>query len=194
MLNPLDPDWSPGQRWTQIMDDTLQRLAVQKVVPRLIAMEIGCEAKAVKKRAKRLGIILASGRAAEAPKARRSDAKRIERPTPPLADPTLIRTGPQSYRISGPVKGSEPRHWETRKLYECCWPVEGEGADLKSCCLPVLFAGTDNHKPYCGAHYKRSVQRNRTDAEIAADNARRLAYAKKKQQAHGLNFTSRGGA
>lgn len=187
MLQQIDPNWVPGQRWTEIMDAALRRLAALNAVPRIIALEIGVEPKSVKKRAKRIGITLASGRARGAPKARRSNAKPIDRAPLPIPDLTLVRTGPQSYKISGAVKGSTPRHWETRKLYECCWPVEGEGADLLSCCLPVLFADSEDHKPYCKAHYGRSIQRKRTDAEISADHARRLAFARKKHENRAFN-------
>lgn len=42
-----------------------------------------------------------------------------------------------------------PRHWLTRKFGECAWPVDGEGADVRSCC-----AITDGKAPYCGPHAK----------------------------------------
>lgn len=40
----------------------------------------------------------------------------------------------------------EPRPWITRSRMECAWPVDGEGADTRSCCNP-----TDGG-PYCAGH------------------------------------------
>lgn len=39
-----------------------------------------------------------------------------------------------------------PREWTTRLLGECAWPVDGEGADTRSCCNPS--AG----QTYCPDH------------------------------------------
>jgi len=41
---------------------------------------------------------------------------------------------------------SEPRVWTSRKIGECAYPVDGEGADTRSCCNPT------SGKTYCATH------------------------------------------
>jgi hypothetical protein len=48
----------------------------------------------------------------------------------------------------GPYTG--PRVWTTRLLFECQFPVSGDGADTFSCCKPIKTAFG-----YCPAHRKR---------------------------------------
>lgn len=48
---------------------------------------------------------------------------------------------------AGPLPGSQPRHWLSRQVNECAWPVAGEGADVSSCCLP-----TARRSQYCMTH------------------------------------------
>jgi hypothetical protein len=48
----------------------------------------------------------------------------------------------------GPYTG--PRVWTTRLLFECQFPVSGDGADTFSCCEPIKTAFG-----YCPAHRKR---------------------------------------
>lgn len=42
-----------------------------------------------------------------------------------------------------------PRPWTERKFGECAFPVEGEGADTKSCCNEVYKEGQ-----YCRGHFR----------------------------------------
>lgn len=50
--------------------------------------------------------------------------------------------------LLGPLIGSTPRPWTLRLYGECCFPVDGEFADTRSCCLPVeREAGL-----YCAGH------------------------------------------
>lgn len=55
--------------------------------------------------------------------------------------------GPRQIPMPGPLPGSTPKHWMQRRAFECSWPVEGEGADVLSCCLPI-HAGS-----WCLAHH-----------------------------------------
>jgi GcrA cell cycle regulator len=41
------------------------------------------------------------------------------------------------------------RVWTTREESECAWPVDGEGADTRSCCHPTVQG-----KAYCAGHAK----------------------------------------
>ena len=56
--------------------------------------------------------------------------------------------GVQAAVRQGPLPGSTPRPWTQRAYGECCFPVDGDRADTRSCCLPTA-------KPtglYCDGH------------------------------------------
>lgn len=57
---------------------------------------------------------------------------------PPYA---AVRTPPVSIAVA-------PRPWITRQARECAFPVDGEGADIRSCCNP-----TDGRN-YCAQHWR----------------------------------------
>lgn len=59
---------------------------------------------------------------------------------PPVRDP---RT---QYREVASTVAVEPRVWTSRKFGECAFPVDGEGADTRSCCNPT------KGQTYCATH------------------------------------------
>lgn len=52
-----------------------------------------------------------------------------------------------------PTIAAEPRNWITRRFGECAWPVDGSGADTRSCCNRALA-----EKPYCREHAQVAYQ------------------------------------
>ncbi|MFZ5667944.1 MAG: GcrA family cell cycle regulator [Pseudomonadota bacterium] len=64
-------------------------------------------------------------------------------PPPPKARATEV----------DPTIASEPRNWTTRRFGECAWPVDGSGADTRSCCNRALA-----EKPYCREHAQVAYQ------------------------------------
>lgn len=80
-------------------------------------------------------------------------------PTPHRVTPARVMA-PRSPPIPLPViepapPGENPRHWKTRTLMECAFPVGGDGADLISCCDPVIVNKKGELTPYCTAHHAR---------------------------------------
>lgn len=70
--------------------------------------------------------------------ARKVAAIRAARPSPAM--PTLAL-----------VDGAAPKPWTERRWGECAWPVDGEGADTRSCCAPS--EPSENGAQYCAAHW-----------------------------------------
>jgi len=63
------------------------------------------------------------------------------------ATPSTPKAAPAADKLK-PLAGSTPRPWVQRQRGECCFPVDGGGADTLSCCLPVRKAGGI----YCEGH------------------------------------------
>lgn len=82
---------------------------------------------------------------APAPKPKPVKAKR---PEVPVLTSTEIRS-----RV-GVVPGSLPKPWTSRARGECAWPVEGQGADVRSCCGPVAPG-----RRYCQPHFEVMYQK-----------------------------------
>lgn len=103
------------------------------------------EIKAIERSKRQVGGAAALKRAMEAkpmeePKPRRV----IKAPT----TPNKTRLEPMPAHEPGLlVAGSSPRVWTTRKRGECAYPVDGDGAETRSCCLPADGSG------YCTDHW-----------------------------------------
>lgn len=58
------------------------------------------------------------------------------------------RTDPKTFEIEGAMApGSSPRLWTERKFSECAFPVDGDGADIRSCCDDT------GGETYCAYHF-----------------------------------------
>ena len=60
--------------------------------------------------------------------------------------PPPVRSPRAEYREVAATVAIEPRVWTSRKFGECAYPVDGEGADTRSCCNPT------KGKTYCPTH------------------------------------------
>lgn len=60
--------------------------------------------------------------------------------------PPPVRSPRAEYREVAATVAIEPRVWTSRKFGECAFPVDGEGADTRSCCNPTKGA------TYCPTH------------------------------------------
>ena len=66
---------------------------------------------------------------------------------------------------------SRPRPWLTRDDGECAFPMEGERADIRSCCKPC-----QDRSPYCPEHRRRMKgPRAKSVDELLREYARFLA-------------------
>lgn len=154
-----------------------------------IGRQMGCSKNAVIGKKNRLGL---AGRKSPI---RRADgmppAKRHRRgPTLPklpaleaMADPIiraergtdLVATAERLPPVMRPAPPPPaPRVvFKPRKMEACCWPFGDPKSPLFRFCDAMAMEG----KPYCQEHYAIAYapRRERTDAEIAADEARRLA-------------------
>lgn len=73
-------------------------------------------------------------------------------------------------RFTGVVDGSEPILWTERAFSQCQWPVDGEGADTRSC-----GGQRDGERIYCVAHAALAFQPSKhTGAQRSDELARSL--------------------
>lgn len=104
--------------------------------------------------------VAAAPRPTGAAKAKPAKEKRPDVPTLTVAE---IRS-----RV-GAVEGSRPKPWTARGRGECAWPVEGDGADVRSCCGPCT-AG----RRYCDPHFAVMYQRRPKVERVVGASERRF--------------------
>lgn len=168
--------------WTEEACATLSEMAAKNKSAREIALAINAPSRsAVIGRANRAGVKLAGGgnpeqilrRAEERKKAvetrmARENARRERREA-------MTREGFERITLGNHVKlhtvkievpkfvECSPRVWTSREFGECAFPVDGEGADTRSCCNPVKVGS------YCEGH--RAVV-----STVAAKPSRNLGW------------------
>lgn len=112
---------------------------LEGITSREIGLSLGVSAEAVRCKRRQLGL---PSRAGEITREARAHAGRNRRSLTPQMS---TAPAPRLDRLA-PLLGSMPRPWLDRAFGECAFPVEGEGAETRSCCLPVARAG------YCAGH------------------------------------------
>ena len=55
--------------------------------------------------------------------------------------------------LTPPRVPSPHRPWMERSAHECAWPL-GEGAQLRSCCAPVMRLASGRRGTYCRRHWR----------------------------------------
>ena len=123
-----------GKVWSPEEDKTLRRMWAEGRNGSEIAKAVGRTRSAVMGYIHRNGLTRGTGTIVvkQAPKPRPKETEELW--TMPSVD-RPAHTG--------------PRHWTTRTLFECQFPVSGNGADVFSCCKP-----TRTPYSYCAAHQK----------------------------------------
>jgi hypothetical protein len=87
------------------------------------------------------------GVSAEAVRAKRRQLNLPARDAYKARGISAAKASPISDKL-GPLPGSTPRPWLTRAFGECAFPVDGDGAETRSCCLPVARGS------YCFTHVR----------------------------------------
>lgn len=116
-----------------------------------VARQLGCSRNAAVSKAWRLGLTIQDRAPSErAAKERRHAAQSLSAAT--------IHARAAAPRMSIPplreIVTLHKRPWLERRRGECCWPVDGEGADTWSCCSPIIIPGDT----YCAGHAALAFQ------------------------------------
>lgn len=136
---------------------TLKRLHATGAPYSAIAKALGTTRNAISGAASRHGL----ARSAEVAKANNRAAcvtrvvvrvKPLAKPLSPPKPTPMIRPKAQKVKPRSAEIAIAPRPWITRKFGECAWPVDGEGADTRSCCNPT------NAWNYCPQHLYIATQ------------------------------------
>lgn len=129
------------------------RSAVLGKLFRIGAVKSSTEAgrEAIRVKAAQRARVQAQNDARRREKQRQEELKRIEREQRQAERMILLSDQKSQWKdidMSNRVECS-PRIWSERKFGECAYPVEGDGADVKSCCNAVRDGSN-----YCPGHSK----------------------------------------
>lgn len=170
--------------WDDARVETLKTLWRRGLSARQIAEKLGCVSRnAVIGKARRLHLAHRTESFHKATRALPSSRLTVIKAVKPQSKMFGINAGrppklPQPLPVlRGPSLAIEPRPWLTRLFGECAYPVDGEGAETRSCCAPCAGAR------YCGQHHKLMYAKPSTDAQRRAAALARAAKAKKMQAA-----------
>ena len=180
-----------GIGWTDERTAELKRLWIEGKSAAEVAKALGggvTRCAAIGK-AHRLGLTASSGEVRQAASALKAKTPKPVRSAPPAAPrpapasargPLYINQGAVRERatdiptpkLKTVQTDTPPRHWLTRLLGECAWPVSGEGASTLSCCAPT------NGATYCAAHAALMHVRGRGSWASMAELARSVRGCK----------------
>lgn len=158
--------------WTDDRVETLKTMVGEGYTASQIAARLrDVSRNAVIGKAHRVGVTFAASPCRAAPSTPRAAAPRAiarparpaqpPKPKPPAPAPRLGIAGNTAIFVreaGAPPKGeahlapievaAAPRPWVTRRFGECAFPVDGEGADVRSCCNPTLAVYCDGHQAF----------------------------------------------
>lgn len=133
-VNRLGLSLPTGTRWTPEREVILREAIAVGMSAAEAAAKLNTTRNSVLTKAGRLGLGFSRyqpQRRAEPPRLATVDGARLPRAS--------VQTPPVEM-------AKAPRLWTTRRFGECAFPVDGEGADVRSCCNPTAC------QTYCTAH------------------------------------------